>query len=437
MAKLAGSRPINVKVELPSDSKQHSTKVKSTVRSQRDASSAGVALQSGSVRHHGCVDLSSPANLAGEESMPSKVLIVDDDKTTREGLAEFLEEAGYEAVAVGTFEDATRILRSSPPDLLIADVRLGPFNGLQLVISSPKPIPAIIITGFADPVLEADARRRGADYVLKPVSPARLLDLVAQKLASPPGLRFGTPRRWERKPVIGGLPISVDDTPARIIDVSYGGLRFEMQRNEESAARVSQHHAADSATLCQGQTRVGESDRRQHLDVRCGALSGNARVAGAGRRDLIANPSPRARALPIAFPTTRFPGSALRQRQTQPHHPELPCHERDATGAMPEVHRRRPSDEHACHDHEEHGDDPEHHAAIRAGNHSGRFRDRAGSRKIAGRRRGPCSQSCGYALARLSQSAIFSRPSSCSSKPSAVGATWPTENPIRSLCLYK
>ena len=161
--------------------------------------------------------------------MPSKVLIVDDDKGTREGLAEFLEEAGYEAIAVGTFEDATRVLRTSPPDLLIADVRLGPFNGLQLVISSPQPIPAIIITGFADPVLESDARRRGADYVLKPVSPSRLLDLVAQKLAAArPG--FGTPRRWERKPVIGGLPISVDDTPARIVDVSYGGLRFEMQR---------------------------------------------------------------------------------------------------------------------------------------------------------------------------------------------------------------
>ena len=163
--------------------------------------------------------------------MPSKVLIVDDDKTTREGLAEFLEEAGYEAVAVGTFEDASRLLRASPPDLLIADVRLGPFNGLQLVISSPRPIPAIIITGFADPVLEADARRRGADYVLKPVSPSRLLDLVAHKLAAARAA-FGRPRRWERKPVIGGLPISIGDTPARIVDVSYGGLRFEMQRGQ-------------------------------------------------------------------------------------------------------------------------------------------------------------------------------------------------------------
>ena len=165
--------------------------------------------------------------------MPSKVLIVDDDKTTREGLAELLEESGYHATAVGTFEEATRALRSSPPDLLIADVRLGPFNGLQLVISSPKPIPAIIITGFADPVLESDARRRGADYVLKPVSPARLLDLVAQKLsAAHPG--FGIPRRWERKPVIGGLPASIDDEPARIVDVSYGGVKFEIRPPDQT-----------------------------------------------------------------------------------------------------------------------------------------------------------------------------------------------------------
>ena len=185
------------------------------------------------MRHQGCVSVSSHLESAREESMPSKVLIVDDDKTTREGLAELLEESGYQPTAVGTFEEATRALRTNPPDLLIADVRLGPFNGLQLVISSPKPIPAIIITGFADPVLESDAKRRGADYVLKPVSPARLLDLVAQKIsAARPG--FGIPRRWERKPVVGGLEANVHDEPARIVDVSYGGVRFEIDRRHEA-----------------------------------------------------------------------------------------------------------------------------------------------------------------------------------------------------------
>jgi len=116
-----------------------------------------------------------------------------------------------------------------------------------LIISSPKPIPAIIITGFADPVLEADARRRGADYVLKPVSPARVLELVAQKLSSRPG--FGIPRRWERKQVIGGLPASVEDAPARIVEISYGGLRFEMHRQGEGTLPPSFSIELPSAQL--------------------------------------------------------------------------------------------------------------------------------------------------------------------------------------------
>lgn len=169
--------------------------------------------------------------------MPSNVLIVDDDKTTRQGLAELLEGAGYDAVPVGTFEEAMHVLRTSPPDLLIADVRLGPFNGLQLLISSPTPVPAIIITGFADPVLESDARRRGAEYVLKPVSPAGLLELVRQKLSSHAG--FNVPRRWERKQVVGGLPASVGDAPARILDVSYGGVRFEMNRVPDRSLNIT------------------------------------------------------------------------------------------------------------------------------------------------------------------------------------------------------
>ena len=63
------------------------------------------------------------------------ILIVDDHRVTRLGLAEMLADAGYSVVTTGNFQEARRILREEPPDLLIADVRLGSFNGLQLVIS--------------------------------------------------------------------------------------------------------------------------------------------------------------------------------------------------------------------------------------------------------------------------------------------------------------
>jgi DNA-binding response OmpR family regulator len=70
------------------------------------------------------------------------------------------------------------------PDLLILDVRLGAFNGLQLISTGRVGIPAIVVTGFDDPVLRADASEFGASYIVKPVPPAALLELIEQKLKS-------------------------------------------------------------------------------------------------------------------------------------------------------------------------------------------------------------------------------------------------------------
>src|SRR5215207_9597651 len=130
------------------------------------------------------------------------ILIVDDHRVTRLGLAEMIGDAGYSVVTTGTFQEARQILREDPPDLLIADVRLGSFNGLQLVISGPKRVPSIVITGYADPVLEAEARRVGAEYLVKPVDPERLLTIIRQKLDEQPP-SFAIQRRWHRKSVAG------------------------------------------------------------------------------------------------------------------------------------------------------------------------------------------------------------------------------------------
>jgi DNA-binding response OmpR family regulator len=160
------------------------------------------------------------------------ILIVDDHRGTRLGLAEMLGDAGYTVVTTGTFQEARDLLRDDPPDLLIADVRLGSFNGLQLVISGQHRIPAIVITGYADPVLEAEARRGGAEYLVKPFDPERLLTMIREKLgASPPS--FAVPRRWRRK-AVAGLTAQVDDFPARIVDVSYGGVKFEIRPTDQT-----------------------------------------------------------------------------------------------------------------------------------------------------------------------------------------------------------
>lgn len=163
-----------------------------------------------------------------------KILIVDDDDAARSGLKLLLEGAGYTALAASTFQDGVQALREHQPDLLLADVRLGEFNGLQLIATNPGFTPAIVVTAYDDSVLQLEARRLGADYLVKPVTPAKLLQLIEEKLhGKAPEAGFTTIRRWTRKPVNRPLDAWIEDAPAKILDVSYGGLRFEIERTSE------------------------------------------------------------------------------------------------------------------------------------------------------------------------------------------------------------
>jgi DNA-binding NtrC family response regulator len=158
--------------------------------------------------------------------MASKILIVEDDNANRSGLVQLLRGAGYDAIGAATFEEGRHLLIAENPDLLITDVRLEGFNGLQLIITQLNPIPAIVITGFLDRTLETEAKRLGADYLVKPFAPSALLTLIAEKLK--PQVMFDVERRWTRKRV-EGLFAQLETARARVVDVSYGGLRLELQ----------------------------------------------------------------------------------------------------------------------------------------------------------------------------------------------------------------
>ena len=107
-----------------------------------------------------------------------QVLIVDDDRAVLRLLAQWLTGAGYAVVTCDRFETAKRHLSETPPDVLLADVRLGAFNGLQLVILAKEQAPdtvAIAMSAFDDPMLRRDAALCGAGYLAKPFSHEQVL----------------------------------------------------------------------------------------------------------------------------------------------------------------------------------------------------------------------------------------------------------------------
>ena len=117
---------------------------------------------------------------------PRNILVVDDDIVLLDAIERAFREAGEQAIACGSFEEARRVVREKPLDALITDVRLGAFNGLQLAVMArdlQPNIQVIVFSGFDDPVLRADAERVGATYLVKPVPSSYLLQLLQSSAA--------------------------------------------------------------------------------------------------------------------------------------------------------------------------------------------------------------------------------------------------------------
>jgi DNA-binding response OmpR family regulator len=120
-------------------------------------------------------------------SQPKSVLVVDDDRQVLKYLTELLRESGYDTVTCERFADAKTLLSTTRPDLLLTDIRLGAYNGLQLAIfaqSKHPGIPVIVLTGYEDPTLRKEAAASGATFLVKPVKRVELLAKIEAALGT-------------------------------------------------------------------------------------------------------------------------------------------------------------------------------------------------------------------------------------------------------------
>ena len=118
----------------------------------------------------------------------AKVLVVDDERDTRDLLKKILTERGATVVLAGSTEEALSQLAKFNPDLLISDIGMPQSDGYDLIgqlRNHPawNAIPAIALTAFAMADDRMQAVRSGYQAHLgKPVTPADLIDAVAALL---------------------------------------------------------------------------------------------------------------------------------------------------------------------------------------------------------------------------------------------------------------
>ena len=125
--------------------------------------------------------------------MAFRVLVVDDDPSVLRYLSSLLASAGYEVVTATDIPSAMHVMAEKATDLLVTDVRLDGYNGLQLVAMAPYPIPSVVLTAHDGAAVESEARLLGAEFFLKPVDAATLLSAVA-RLLDPDAPRRSPPR---------------------------------------------------------------------------------------------------------------------------------------------------------------------------------------------------------------------------------------------------
>ena len=119
----------------------------------------------------------SPSATPTSAAAAGLVVVVDDDVSCLVAIEQILKHWGHETKTFRAFEDARAYLSQARPAVVIVDVRLGNYNGLQLIHFSRQNSPEtqwLVVSGFDDPVLRAEATKLGALFLTKPLDLQRL-----------------------------------------------------------------------------------------------------------------------------------------------------------------------------------------------------------------------------------------------------------------------
>ena len=140
--------------------------------------------------------------------MARTILVVEDEPTLRETLAEALEADGFRVVSAGDGRMALERLRAEHPDLVLLDLMLPEISGIDVcrIIRAESPVPIIMLTARGSEVDKVVGLELGADdYVTKPFSPRELVLRVQSVLR-----RSGGPLTPAQAEVLVDGDLSVD-----------------------------------------------------------------------------------------------------------------------------------------------------------------------------------------------------------------------------------
>ena len=119
------------------------------------------------------------------DTMVPSVLVIDDEKHTREGLQQALEEH-YDVSVAGSADEAFNLMEAQEHDVIVTDLRMPGKSGLKVIdkaLSLPGRPVVIMMTAYGNIETAVEAMKRGAfDFLTKPVNLEKLEILIQRAL---------------------------------------------------------------------------------------------------------------------------------------------------------------------------------------------------------------------------------------------------------------
>ncbi|WP_404422233.1 sigma-54-dependent transcriptional regulator [Nibricoccus sp. IMCC34717] len=205
--------------------------------------------------------------------MVPSVLIVDDEKHTREGLQQALED-NYDVTIAASADEAFNLLEAEQYDVILTDLRMPGKSGLRVIdkaLSLPSKPAVLMMTAFPNVETAVEAMKRGAvDFLTKPVNIERLEVLIQRALKTKT------------------LEVEVKQLHERLDEkFSFNGIVGHSDKLKEVIERVRLVAPSKATVLIEGESGTGKEliaqalhqgsgrNRQPFVAVHCAALSEN------------------------------------------------------------------------------------------------------------------------------------------------------------------
>jgi DNA-binding NtrC family response regulator len=202
-----------------------------------------------------------------------RILVVDDDRTLREGCANILQLDGHTVVSFGRGDQAIEAAQRQHFDIALVDLYMTPVSGmdvLQAIVAADRATLVVVMTGNPTVASSLEALRAGAwDYLPKPFSASHLQVLVGRAAHATRGTRETRELRPQATAVHGGeaMPL-LGDSPSfrRAVDLA------QKVANTDASVMIVGESGTGKELIAQYIHRNSRRAGKKLIPVNCAAL---------------------------------------------------------------------------------------------------------------------------------------------------------------------